>query len=62
MKCECGGKLGVLQTFKSTDNICYRKRQCKECKKNIYTFEDVLDEEMAHKIWEREYKRKKYNK
>ena len=41
MKCECGGKLRVLQTFKSTDGICYRKRQCKECKKNIYTFEDI---------------------
>lgn len=40
MLCECGGKVGVIDTYGDVGKV-YRRRKCKKCGKTFLTIESI---------------------
>lgn len=49
MKCECGGRMIVTEIREGTAGII-RRRVCKVCRKEIYTREIVLYEDIGRAL------------
>ena len=58
MKCEkCSGKLRVIDSVNSPDNVIYRKRKCVNCGFIFYTIEFDVEYSDIKKEWNKYYRK-----